>query len=184
MNQFPLFASPWWVNFFIFIPVIAYLGWRKKLTLSRSVLIYTAFFGVAFGYIEATVVLYLRAMIKIENSMGNITVAMKLPTNILTAEIYREAATLIMIFLMALVASRQKYNRLAVFFWVFAFWDIFYYVWLKVLINWPQSLATRDLLFLIPAPWYSAVWWPISISLLLIFAVLAGKKRESKIVSR
>jgi hypothetical protein len=54
---------------------------------------------------------------------------------------------------------------------IFAIWDIFYYVWLKVLIDWPASIMDWDILFLIPVPWASAVLYPVLISItMLVFA--------------
>ena len=54
---------------------------------------------------------------------------------------------------------------------IFAVWDIFYYVWLKVLLNWPASIMDWDILFLIPVTWASPVLYPVLISItMLIFA--------------
>ncbi|MFA5871183.1 MAG: hypothetical protein WC858_00500 [Parcubacteria group bacterium] len=187
MDRFQFFASPWWVNLFALIPFISFYLWRGKLSIPRAVLVYTAIFGIAFGYIEAAVVMYLRGAIGLANSTDGIAliftyqqadILAKLPFNFLSAEMYREAATLILILLIAVVAVKQKYNRWAIFFWVFSFWDIFYYVWLKALIGWPQSFTTPDVLFLIPVPWQAQIWWPISISLLLICVVAVGKSGQ------
>ncbi|MBU0607696.1 MAG: hypothetical protein KKI08_07395, partial [Armatimonadetes bacterium] len=57
---------------------------------------------------------------------------------------------------------------------------IFYYVSLKVLIGWPASLQTMDILFLIPVPWFGPVWLPCSISALMIVAALVLFARQSK----
>lgn len=61
-----------------------------------------------------------------------------------------------------------------VFLWTFAFWDLFYYLSLYVLIKWPSSFKTIDVLFLIPRPWIAHVWFPIGISTctILIITVL------------
>ena len=64
MEKFVLFAEPWWVNFFIFIPIISFYFWQKnKLIIKKQVLINTAFFGIAFGFVEAAVVVYPRAAV-------------------------------------------------------------------------------------------------------------------------
>ena len=56
---------------------------------------------------------------------------------------------------------------------IFAVWDIFYYVWLKVILDWPASIMDWDILFLIPTIWASAVLCPIIISaIMLAFAVI------------
>ena len=49
-----------------------------------------------------------------------------------------------------------------------AVWDIFYYVWLKVFLDWPASLLTWDVLFLIPVPWVGPVLAPVTVALTMI----------------
>lgn len=187
MDQFQLFASPWWVNFFILFPFIAYYLWRGKIAISRDILIITAIFGMAFGYTEAASVVYLRGYAGLLSSqlfqsaaqstqVFNAVVSQKL----IQIDSLREFATIVMLVALAILAVRDKFSRWAVFFWVFAFWDIFYYMGLKVLIGWPQNIFTKDVLFLIPVPWDSQVWYPILVSLFLILAVLAGRKKTAK----
>ena len=61
----------------------------------------------------------------------------------------------------------------AAFVYVFGLWDIFYYVWLKVLIDWPATIMDWDILFLIPVTWASPVLYPVLISIAwLAFAVM------------
>jgi hypothetical protein len=62
---------------------------------------------------------------------------------------------------------------------MFAFWDIFYYAGLWLIIRWPSSLLTQDVLFLIPTPWIAPVWFPILVSLLAIAAVLLANRQRS-----
>jgi hypothetical protein len=57
------------------------------------------------------------------------------------------------------------------FLWTFAFWDLFYYFSLYILIKWPPKLTTIDVLFLIPVPWIAPVWFPIAISSLTIIVI-------------
>ena len=64
MNEFTLMAQPWWVNLFIFVPFVAYCLWRKRgLAISNETLAVAALFGIAFGFVEAAVVVYLRAAV-------------------------------------------------------------------------------------------------------------------------
>jgi hypothetical protein len=64
------------------------------------------------------------------------------------------------------------------FLWTFAFWDLFYYLSLYILIKWPPKLSTIDVLFLIPKPWIAPVWFPIGVSgftiLIILFLALFG----------
>ena len=69
---------------------------------------------------------------------------------------------------MALLAARSWRQRLGAFAFVFGVWDLVYYVTLAVLVGWPRSLLDRDLLFLIPAPWWGPVLAPVLIAALLV----------------
>ena len=61
----------------------------------------------------------------------------------------------------------------------FAFWDIFYYVGLGLIIRWPPSVLMQDVLFLIPTPWIAPVWFPVLVSVLAIAAVLLANRQHS-----
>jgi hypothetical protein len=134
-----------------------------------------AILAIAFGYIEAAVVVYLRAIFH-PNGFTFPIESFPLSTefrNFAMVEVGREAATLVLIFSACLLAGQNSRQRIAYFMIIFAVWDIFYYVWLKVLIGWPVSIMDWDILFLIPLPWASPVLAPIIVSLvMLIFAVI------------
>ncbi len=83
-------------------------------------------------------------------------------------ELGREAATIIMLLIIGLIAGSDVSKKLGYFLIAFGVWDIFYYIWLYVFIQWPKSLFEWDILFLIPVPWWAPVITPILISLLLI----------------
>jgi hypothetical protein len=71
----------------------------------------------------------------------------------------------------ALLAGTDWRERAAAFLWTFAFWDLFYYAALYLLLRWPPTLTTLDVLFLIPVPWVAPVWVPIGISAATIVAI-------------
>ncbi|MHC4264501.1 MAG: hypothetical protein ACYSUK_01045 [Planctomycetota bacterium] len=130
-------------------------------------------FGIALAYFEAAIVVYLRAIFypegfKFPLSLLDLNVSHR---HLLLTEIGREAASIILIATAAWLFGRNKRQRLAYFLIIFGIWDIFYYVWLNVLLNWPASIMDWDILFLIPAAWASPVLAPVIISILfLIFA--------------
>jgi len=93
------------------------------------------------------------------------------PQGLLTIECYREAATMVMLFGVSWLAGHGIWERAAAFLWMFAFWDIFYYVWLRLTISWPASFLDTDILFLIPTPWIAQVWLPLLISSLTALAI-------------
>ena len=52
----------------------------------------------------------------------------------------------------------------------FGIWDIFYYIWLWVMVGWPVNLMTWDLLFFIPLPWVGPVITPVLIAITMTTA--------------
>ena len=132
-------------------------------------------FSIAFGYIEAAVVVYLREIFHPDGFTFPMTVFGQDATaiRILLTEIGREAATIVLIFTGAWLFGRNRQQRFAYFLVIFAIWDIFYYIWLKVLLDWPASIMDWDILFLMPVTWASPVLYPVLISMLmLVFAVI------------
>lgn len=130
-------------------------------------------FSIAFAYIEAAVVVYLRAIFHTDGFTFPLTVfgIDQLSKRLLLTEIGREAATIVLIFTGSWLFGKNRRQRFAYFMTIFAVWDIFYYLWLKVLIDWPASIMDWDILFLIPNTWASAVLYPVLISItMLIFA--------------
>lgn len=132
--------------------------------LRRYVVWMTVFFA-AMAFLESAVVVYLRALYYPE---GFDFPLVPMDRSLVTTEVAREAATLVMLLVPGALVARSALDRFAWFCFGFGVWDIFYYVWLKVLLDWPASLASRDLLFLIPVPWVGPVWAPCVVSLGLI----------------
>lgn len=131
-------------------------------------------FSIAFGYIEAAVVVYLRVIFYPDGfSFPLVFGADELWKRLLFTEIGREAATLVLILTGCWLFGQNRRQRFAYFLTIFAVWDIFYYVWLKVLIGWPGSIMDWDILFLMPVAWASPVLAPVLVSLvMLLFAVV------------
>ena len=97
--------------------------------------------------------------------------------SLLTIEIFRELATLIMLVTIALLIVKTWRERWAMFLWIFAAWNIFFYVALWATVRWPSSLTTPDVLFLIPVPWFAQVWFPLLVSGLTMVAVVLTAKQ-------
>ncbi len=133
-------------------------------------------FSIAFAYIESAVVVYLRLIMHptgFDFPLNSISVTDPILRPVLLPEIGREAATLVLIFTGAWLAGANTPQRIAYFLTIFAVWDIFYYVWLHVLIGWPASVMDWDILFLIPTTWASAVLYPVLVAcMMLVFAVV------------
>ncbi len=128
-------------------------------------IIWTAVFGISMGFVEAAVVVYLRRIYYPEG----FTFPLKpLTDNLIGVEVLREVATIFMLSSVAALAGKKLWERFAYFIFCFGVWDIFYYVWLKFLINWPLTIFDWDILFLIPLPWIGPVIAPVTISLMMI----------------
>ncbi len=123
--------------------------------------------GAVFGYMEAAVVIYLRDIYYPEGFTFPLVV---IPAPIMLIEVLREAATLLIVWTTVYLVHERLQSRIAAFVILFGIWDIFYYIFLKLLLDWPESLVTWDILFLIPLPWVGPVWAPVLVSIGLIYA--------------
>ncbi len=136
-------------------------------------LLILAVFGIAMAHFEGVVVVYLRKVLGILDSDSNKESIGKFPKRYLNIEISREVATIVMLVAIALLVGGTWIERGIFFLWTFAFWDLFYYLSLYILIKWPPTFKTIDVLFLIPVPWIAPVWFPIGVSSLTIIVIIA-----------
>lgn len=133
-------------------------------------------FGVAMGFFEAVVVVYLRQIYYPEGFNFPLKA---MPGSLLITECSRETATIIMLVCFSIIADKNFSKRVAYFLYAFGIWDVFYYVFLKLILNWPESLLIRDVLFLIPLPWIAPVLAPLIIAVtMIIIALIAIIKIE------
>jgi hypothetical protein len=131
-----------------------------------------ALFGIAMAHFEGVVVVYLRKILGIIDSESNIESLKNFPRRYIFIEKTREIATIIILATLALLVGESWLDKIIVFLWTFAFWDLFYYLSLYILIKWPPSFTTIDVLFLIPRPWIAPVWLPIGISSFTIIIII------------
>ena len=134
-------------------------------------LLLLAVFGIAMAHFEGVVVVYLRKALGMLDSDGNKESVERIPKRFLFIEMTREAATIVMLVVIAILVGTTWLERGVFFLWTFAFWDLFYYLSLYILIKWPPTLRTIDVLFLIPVPWIAPVWFPIGVSSLTIIII-------------
>ena len=135
-------------------------------------------FSTAMGFLEAVVVIYLR---KISYPHGFEFPLAMLPSKMYVIELSREFATLTMLVTLALLVGKNKLEQFAYFLFAFAIWDIVYYLGLKLMLNWPLSFMTWDILFLIPIPWVSPVLAPVISSLSMILLAFGLTRGQQKI---
>ena len=159
----------------------------SRTTITRFVI--AVVFGIAFAYIESAVVVYLRVIFHPDGftfPLNNVNTILQHKALLLT-EIGREAATIVLIFTGAWLFGRNHRQRFAYFLTIFAVWDIFYYVWLKVfsayfkaIPKWPQSIMDWDILFLIPVAWAGPVLAPVLVSIILLAFAMIILYRDSR----
>jgi hypothetical protein len=110
----------------------------------RTLIIVTSFF-IALGYIESAVVIYMREILYPAGFQFPLA---PIKIDLAITEIIREAATLVILVCIGFITGRTFSEGFAWFLYSFAIWDLFYYVFLKLLIGWPESLLTFDILFI------------------------------------
>lgn len=164
----------------------------------RQVMVAIVLFAVAFAFVEAAVVVYLRAIYEPVRQRfhpgiapGDLFPLIRLDQlesagsetgRHLRIELVREAATLVMLAAVGLAVARNVRQGIAAFLVAFGVWDIAFYGFLKLLIDWPESLWTWDLLFLIPVPWVAPVIAPMAVAASMIVTgtmLLAREHRGS-----
>jgi len=139
-------------------------------------------FSIGLAFIEAVVVVYLRTIFYPEGfvfPLVNFISDNERWLQFLRIETYREVATLVVLFSSSWLFGKDSRTRLAYFLTIFAVWDLFYYIWLKVLLGWPSSLMEWDILFLIPIAWAGPVLAPVILSLTMLTGAMLILHRES-----
>jgi len=165
-------------------------GWS-----ATRVLLALFLFGASFAYVEAAVVVYLRPLYEPLHEryhpgfekgelfpllrMEELEAAGPEAKRCLLVELGREAATLVILAAAALAASRNFHQWFAGFVLAFGVWDLFYYVFLKLLLGWPASWMEWDLLFLLPVPWAGPVLAPVLVALSMVGAGALVLRSES-----
>ena len=161
----------------------------------RRSLLALLLFGTAFGYVEAAVVCYLRQLHEPARERfyagrppGELFPLLSLEqiqasgqSQTLAIEIGREAATILVLAAVGLAVAGNWARWAAAFVVAFGVWDIAFYAFLKLLLGWPSSLFTWDILFLIPVPWAAPVLAPVLVSLVMIAAGTWQLRREVRI---
>lgn len=132
-------------------------------------------FAVAFGLVEAAVVVYTRWLYYPNGFAFPVSVP---PIAFLKVELWRELATLAMLGAAGAMAGRGVWQKFAFFMWAFGVWDLFYYIWLNLFIGWPATLFDPDILFLIPVTWWGPVLSPCIVSISMCTAAVIIVRRD------
>lgn len=135
----------------------------------HKILIWITLFAISMGFFEGAVVVYLR---ELYYPTGFSFPLIPTDSNIAITELIREFASLIMLLSVGIIAGKNLSQKFAWFIYSFAVWDIIYYVFLWLILSWPESLLTWDILFLLPVTWTGPVIAPIILSLLMILLAI------------
>lgn len=144
----------------------------------KNKIIVITVFAIAMGFLEAAVVVYMREVLY----PGGFEFPLSpIPLSLALTELFREVATLVMLLSIGFLAARKFSTGFAWFIYSFAIWDIFYYVFLKAILAWPESIMTWDVLFLIPTTWTGPVLTPVLVSLtMILLAIVILLKAEGR----
>ena len=150
----------------------------------RKSLFWLTIFSVAMGFLESAVVIYLRALYYPHGFTFPLT---PIPPDMADVEFLREAATIVMLLSIGIIAGKNTAQRFSFFIYSFAVWDICYYIFLKLFVDWPPSFFTWDILFIIPIPWVGPVLAPCIVSLtmmtLTLFVIIAAEREKHIIIN-
>jgi hypothetical protein len=131
-------------------------------------------FAISFAWVESAIVVYLREIYYAGKFNFPLVIVWgegrRIIDPLLGIELAREIATIIMLVAVGYMAGKNQYQRIAFFMIAFGIWDIFYYIWLYVMVSWPESLMTWDLLFSLPLPWVGPVITPVLIAIVMVVA--------------
>ena len=135
-------------------------------------------YAIAMAWVESAVVFYLRTFShRIDPYQPNPLAPV---AGLGAVELVREVATLVMLFAVGMMAGKTWRSRWGYAAIAFGVWDIFYYVFLKVITRWPHSLTNWDILFLLPLPWWGPVIAPMLIAALMILWGTLGSQWEHR----
>jgi hypothetical protein len=123
-------------------------------------------FALAFGWIEAAAVVYLREIyLRAVNVVAGFQFPLvSIPAHLVSVEVVREGCTLLVLGTVAWLAGRRWADRMGAFLLTFGIWDLAYYGVLRLVLGWPDRLTTWDILFLIPLPWVAPIWAPATVA--------------------
>ncbi|MGE0462080.1 MAG: hypothetical protein AB7Q16_11985 [Vicinamibacterales bacterium] len=134
---------------------------------TRTRWLWLVLFSLGLGWFEGAVVVYLR---ELGPPVGSSLPSIVLPRHVLATEVVREAASLLVLGSVSILAGTSGLQRFAAFLVAFGVWDLVYYLTLHVVTGWPARLSDPDVLFLIPVPWVGPVWAPALVALVFVGA--------------
>jgi hypothetical protein len=132
-----------------------------------SYLIAIAALCIAIGYVDAVATFYVRGMLEVSQEGGNFAQAVTeaMPPRIVALEQTRQAATVLVLVAMAIVAGRNLQQQFGTAFYALGGWIVLRYAAIRTITDWPAGLADIDTVLYLPHAVYAPVWMPIVIGL-------------------
>lgn len=122
---------------------------------------------IAIAYVDAVATFYVRGMQQIAQHGGDFAQAVTeaMPPRIVTLEQTRQAATVLVLVTVAVVAGRNLQQQFGTAFFALGGWIVLRYAAIRTITDWPTALTDVDTVIFLPDPVYAPVWMPIVIGL-------------------
>ncbi len=143
----------------------------------------------AIAYGDSIVEIYLRQLLPLSEWQTHVKDVPTLVKFFTAHQVYwteqtRQISMLVLMLGISFITGVSIRQRLGFFLWSFAVGLLFRYLSLYLLIKWPGSLDTWDVLFLIPSPWVTPVYVPVIVSLAMIMCAIFLVREEGKASAR
>ena len=144
---------------------------------ARGLLAWLTIWSVAFGVLEGAVVVYLRRIFYPGSPPDASLFPLRdMGSSLVLVEVAREAATLLMLLGVAMLAERRPLRRFAAFAFCFGVWDLVYYVMLRVAIGvWLVRIPLCYVFVALLGLGASSVWWAMNVSQFVQAALLTSR---------
>mgnify|MGYP000975232022 CR=1 FL=1 len=122
---------------------------------------------IALGYVDAVATFYVRGMLQVSQEGGGFAQAVTeaMPPRIIALEQTRQAAMLLVLVVIAVVAGRNLHQQFGTAFFAIGGWIICRYIAIRTITDWPGSLADADTVLYLPEPIYAPLWMPVVVAL-------------------
>ena len=136
---------------------------RRGMTVLSYLIALTAL-CVALGYVDAVATFYVRGTLEVAQEGGDFARASveAMPARTVALEQTRQAATVLVLITVAVVAGRNALQQWGTFAFTLGSWQVLRYAAIRTITNWPESLSSTDALVLTPRPLYAPVWMALA----------------------
>lgn len=122
---------------------------------------------IAAGYLDAVTTFYVRGMLQVAQEGGAFSQAVTeaMPPRIVALEQTRQAAMLLVMVTVGIVAGRHLLQQVGTVLFASGGWIVMRYAAIRTITDWPASLTDTDTVLYLPHAVYAPVWMPLVIAL-------------------